>query len=172
MKRVGWPIMLLGAVLVHQGVWAEGHPVATISVSGESVDLEAPAGGRTVIMSLPLYRSAGVRYFSAGVGLEERSAEYPPFPLKIVFTAGGKPFLSGVAVTIQPANAGAIAIPREQVEGPWLFVDLSPGLYDVTATFGDQTQHLKGIRVESGKQKVVYLRWKDDRNTAATAIAE
>ncbi len=116
--------------------------------------------------SLPLYRSGAVRYFSAGVGLEERSTAYPPFPLKIVFTAGGKPFLSGVAVTIQPIKGAAVAIPRERVDGPWLFVELAPGLYEIAATYGDQTEHRKAVKVESGKQTVVYFRWKEDRGVA------
>ena len=36
--------------------------------------------------------------------MEERQAEYPPFSLKLVFTAGGKPYLAGVDVTIKPAK--------------------------------------------------------------------
>ncbi|HJT22796.1 MAG TPA: hypothetical protein VJ746_20145, partial [Nitrospira sp.] len=122
--------------------------------------------GRTVTNALPLYRDGATRYFSAGVGLEERSAEYPAFPLKMIFTAGGKPFLSGVDVTIQPAQGAAIAIPRERVDGPWLFVELAPGLYEIAAAYGDQVERLKAVKVEPGKQTVVYFRWKQDRGVA------
>ena len=79
---------------------------ASISDSGEFVELRQEGEGRTVVDLLPLHRSGGARYFSAGVGLEARAVEYPPFSLKIVFTAGGKPFLSGVAVAIQPSSKG------------------------------------------------------------------
>ncbi len=68
-------------------------------------------------------------------------------------------------MTIQPAKGGAaLTIPREQVDGPWLFVDLAPGVYDVTATHGDSTQRVKGMKVQAGKQQTMYLRWPEDRS--------
>lgn len=144
--------------------FAEEGPVARVSESGDAIEMGQQADGKTLPHRLPLYRAGAVRYFSAGVGLEERAAHYPSFPLKLVFTAGGKPFLAGVAVAIQPVQGGAaVAIPGEQVDGPWLFVDLAPGLYDVTALHGGVTQVLKGVRVEAGKQRTVYVRWTEDR---------
>ena len=141
---------------------AEGGLTARVGQSGEFLELEQ-SNGQVIKDYLPLYRAGGVRYFSVGVGLEERQAQYPPFSLKLVFTAGGKPYVSGVDVTIQPAKgAAAITISREQVEGPWLFVDLPPGTYDITATYGEHKQTLKGIKVVGGKQKTVYLRWTED----------
>lgn len=164
---VGW-VSLGGAI----GPAAAGG-VASIGESGEFVELSHEVEGRKVVDHLPLYRSGGLRYFSAGVGLEERSAEYPPFPLKIVFTAGGKPFLSGVAVTIQPSKGGAAwSIPREQVEGPWLFVDVPAGVYNVMAEYGGQTQTLKGIKVDPARQQTLYLRWSHDRGIATALPAE
>jgi hypothetical protein len=146
---------------------------ASIGDSGEFVELRHEGDGRTVVDLLPLHRSGDARYFSAGVGLEAREAEYPPFSLKIVFTAGGKPFLSGVAVAIQPSKGGAaVAISREQVDGPWLFVDLPTGSYDVTATYDDNAQTLTRIKVEAGRQKTVYLRWSEDRGIPASLPAE
>ena len=44
----------------------------------------------------PLYHSGTIRYFSTGIGQVEREAAYPPFALKLVFTAGGKSFVTGV----------------------------------------------------------------------------
>lgn len=152
---------------------AEGNTVARIGQSGEVLELEQQIDGKVLKNYLPLHEKGGVRYFSAGVGLEERSAEYPAFSLKLVFTAGGKPFLAGVDVAIQPAKGGAaLRIPREQVEGPWLFVDLPSGIYDITATHGDRTQVLKGVNVSAGKQRIVYLRWAEDRGSAGRLPAE
>jgi hypothetical protein len=148
--------------------FAEGRVVARIGQSEEFLELEHQVNGQITKNYLPLHRAGGVRYFSAGVGLEERAAEYPPFSLKLVFTAGGKPFLAGVDVTIQPAKGGtAIRVPREHVEGPWLFVDLPPGIYDIAATHVDREQTLKGVKVESGKRQTLHLRWTDDRGMAA-----
>lgn len=152
---------------------ADGGGVARIGASSEFVELSHQIEGRTTIDLLPLHRVGDVRYFSAGIGLEERAAQYPPFSLKIVFTAGGKPFLSGVSVTIQPVKGGAaVTIPPEQVEGPWLFVDLAPGVYNVTAIHRDRKQGLTGIAVEAGKQKTIHLRWSEDRGLAGALPIE
>jgi hypothetical protein len=147
--------------------FASDGGVARIGATGEVVELRHQADGRTVVDSLPLHRAGGIRYFSAGVGLEERKAEYPPFSLKVVFTAGGKPYLSGVSVTIRQGKGGTVlTIPQDRVEGPWLFVDLAPGTYDISATQSDRAQGLKGVKVEAGKQTVVHLRWIEDRGIA------
>jgi hypothetical protein len=169
-------------ILVVLAVWvvgagavslAEGGAVARIGPSGDVIELSHRADGRPVVDVLPLHRVGVVRYFSAGVGIEERAAEYPPFPLKLVLTAGGKPFLAGVTVSIRAHKSGtALTIPREQVEGPWLFVDLPPGLYDLTATYGNSTQRLNGIKIEAGKQKTVYVRWPEDPGLAGNLPAE
>ena len=74
---------------------ADGGPIARVGESGEFLELEFQANGQAAKESLPLYRANGVRYFSAGVGIEERTAEYPPFSLKLVFTAGESPFWLG-----------------------------------------------------------------------------
>lgn len=157
-----WSSLCGGMSLVH------GSPVSQIVESGEFFELEYQVNGQRSKGSLPLYRADGVRYFSAGVGIEERSAEYPPFSLKLVFTAGGKPFLAGVAVTIQPTKGGpAINIPRGHVNGPWLFVDLPSGTYHITAIHADRTQGLKGVRVEAGKTKTLHLRWQEEAESVA-----
>ncbi|HEV2173183.1 MAG TPA: carboxypeptidase-like regulatory domain-containing protein [Nitrospira sp.] len=151
---------------------AEGGLIARVGQSGEFLELEQ-SNGQVIKDYLPLYRAGGVRYFSVGVGLEERQAQYPPFSLKLVFTAGGKPYLAGVDVTIQPAKgAAAITISREQVEGPWLFVDLPPGTYDISATYGQHKQALEGIKVVGGKQKTVHLRWAEDTGPTVKAPNE
>jgi hypothetical protein len=158
----------LVAGLVVWGMGGQGDPVhagvvVQMGDSGEYLELRHSVE-QTMIERLPLYRSGGLRYFSAGVGVEERMAEYPPFSLKLVFTAGGKPYLAGVSVTIQPASGGtALTIPPEQVEGPWLFVDLPSGIYDVTATHGDRRQSLTRIQVDAGQQRTIHLRWAEDR---------
>ncbi len=147
--------------------------VATIGSSGDMVDLSHRSGDHAVVDRIPLHRSGDVRYFSAGVGLDERSAKYPPFSLKLVFTAGGKPFLAGVSVTIKPAKGGAaITVPPEEVNGPWLFVDLPPGVYNLTALHRDREQGINGIKIEAGKQKEIQVRWPEDRGLPVPLPAE
>ncbi|HZC67841.1 MAG TPA: hypothetical protein VE201_04405, partial [Nitrospirales bacterium] len=67
----------------------------------DSLELQISGDGGTPIKeTIPIHRVGSIRYFSAGIGLEERSAQYPSFPLKLVFVAGRKAYLSQVSVTI------------------------------------------------------------------------
>lgn len=152
---------------------AEEGSLARISGSGDFIELSRQVNGRTSQQSLPLYREGTARYFTAGVGLEERAAKYPPFPLKLVFTAEGKHFLTGVSVSIQSVKGGAaLEIPEDRVEGPWLFVDLAPGQYNVTAIHGGSKHVLKGVNVEAGKQQTIYLRWAKDHGLSRPLPSE
>jgi hypothetical protein len=141
--------------------------VARVLPSGDGVQLDYQGVEGVQHDIIPLYQVGAVRYFSAGIGLDERQADYPSFALKLVFTAGGKPFLTGVTVTIQgPKGMDKIVIPGELVTGPWLFVDVPAGTYDISGVQGDQPQALKAVKVERGKTTVVYLRWPEDRGIA------
>ncbi|HQX22788.1 MAG TPA: hypothetical protein PLU01_05395, partial [Nitrospira sp.] len=121
----------------------------------------------------PLYHSGKVHYFSAGIGQVEREAAYPPFPLKLVFTAGGKPFVTGVEVVLrQSKGATVLTVPREQVTGPWLFIDVPDGAYEVAATLGGQIQQVKGIHVRRGHVTTQHVRWAEDRSPVLPAQAE
>jgi len=154
-------VLLIGLVAFEQ---AGAGGVARVLPSGDGIQMEYQGVQGMPQDVIPLYRAGTVRYFSAGIGLDERGAEYPPFALKLVFTAGGKPFLTGVTVTIQgPKGSEQIVIPGERVTGPWLFVDLPAGTYNISAVQADQTQTLKSVKVERGKTTVVYLRWPEDR---------
>jgi hypothetical protein len=152
---------------------AEGGGVARVLPSGDGVQIEYQGVEGMQQDIIPLYQAGAARYFSAGIGLDERGADYPPFALKLVFTAGGKPFLTGVTVTIQgPKGMEKIVIPRERVTGPWLFVDVPAGTYDISAAQADQTQTLKSVKVERGKTRVVYLRWPEDRGIKLSSSVE
>ena len=143
-------------------VYAEGSSIARIGPTGEFLELQRSSGGPIVKDYLPLHQSGNIRYFSAGVGVEERQVEYPPFSLKLVFTAGGKPYVTGVEMAIRSVQGEtAVSIPKEQIEGPWLFVDLPSGIYDITAIYGAENRSA-GVRIVTGKQKTLYLRWAQD----------
>jgi hypothetical protein len=50
-----------------------------------------------------------------------------------------------------------------------LFVELPSGTYHLTAIHADRTQGLKGVTVEAGKTKTVYLRWPEERGSEASS---
>ncbi len=139
---------------------AEAKPIARVLPSGDGIELIGAPGSGTYLEPLPLYRSGGMRYFSAGVGLEERDVDYPPFPLKLILVAGGGAYLSIVAVTITNDDGTLrLDIPKEHVNGPWIFIDLPPGSYQVTARRDGDTVEKKSVKVTEGAVRTVYLRW-------------
>jgi len=169
-------IVLASAVWWCSDDWAakaEGHSTARIGPSGEFLEWQRASDGQIVKDYLPLRQNGSIRYFSAGVGLEERQAEYPPFSLKLVFTAGGKPYLTGVDVAIRSVKSEmTVRIPKDQIEGPWLFIDLPSGAYDITAAYGNQKRSATGVTIVQGKQKTLYLRWAEDAGAIVNIPAE
>ncbi|MCS6287787.1 MAG: hypothetical protein H8K10_02285 [Nitrospira sp.] len=165
--------------MVALGLWmAWVEPVAAgvttrMLPNGDAIELEFPTDVGTQKETLPLYHSGKIPYFSAGIGQVEREAAYPPFSLKLVFTAGGKPFVTGVEVVLrQSRGATLLTVPREQVTGPWLFIDLPDGTYEVAATLGGQMQQVKGIKVRRGHVTAQHVRWAEDRSPVLPAQAE
>jgi hypothetical protein len=161
---------VLGSVLcltlvAHSGSFkslSEAAPTAKVTPSGEGIELEFTEEDGTVSKeTLTLYKAGAIRYFSAGMGLEERAAPYPPFPLKLIFVAEPKAYLSRVSVTITDAKGAVqLQVPAEQVTGPWLYVDLPAGTYNITASRDGQDQVKGQVSVEKGGVKTLYLRWK------------
>ena len=138
--------------------------VILVSTSDEVWQLQYQVEGKLHTETIPLYRQGKARYLSAGVGIEERSAIYPSFPLKLVFTAGGRPYVAGVTVTVEAVNSSLqIGIPPEEITGPWLFLDLPDGTYHISATMEKRTERLTHVKVEHGRQRTLYMRWPEDR---------
>ena len=136
---------------------------ATGIPSGDGIELEyTGADGITAQTILPIYHVGAAQYFSAGTGVEERAAQYPPFPLKLVFLAGPKAYITQVAVTIKDTKGALnLLVPGEQVTGPWLFVDLPAGTYDITAIRRDRSEIRQKVEVGAGGTRTVYFRWKE-----------
>ena len=133
---------------------------ATMLPSGDAIELSGEGAAASFKTTIPVYRSGEVRYFSAGVGLEERLAKYPAFPLKLIFVAGPKAYLSKVSVTItNDSGTVRVDIPGDHVNGPWLFVDLPAGTYNIEAVSRGDRIEQAGVRATQGKTRTVYLRW-------------
>ena len=130
----------------------------------DSLELQISADSGTPIReTIPIHRVGSIRYFSAGVGLEERSAKYPPFPLKLVFVAGPKAYLSQISVMIMDREGKVhLQIPPAQVTGPWLFLDLPPGNYDISAEGPGKASIKEHVTLSAKETKTIYLRWKEE----------
>lgn len=123
--------------------------------------LEIPlqTGSIPKILTFPVYEQETIQYFSAGLGKEERSLTYPPFPLKLVFVQGERAFLAGVSIQITNEGGTNFNIPGEEVEGPWLFINLPTGTYVVSGTDSNGTTIKKTITVQIDKSTIVHFRW-------------
>ena len=113
-------------------------------------------------LKFPLYKGEGFQYFSAGVGLEERRLTYPPYPLKLVLVAGARAFLSNVSITVRQLDGPlSFDIPADHVEGPWVFMDISPGTYLITAANKHEKTIEKQVSIVENQTQVIHLRWPD-----------
>jgi hypothetical protein len=157
---IGWTLVAPHGPL--QSV-SEAATVARVTPSGEGIELEyTDENGTTIKDTIPIHRAGTIRYFSAGMGVVEREPTYPPFPLKLIFVAGPRAYTSRVAVTIADSKGAVVLdVPREQVTGPWLFVDLPAGTYDITADRSDHPPIKQRVEIAPGRVKTVYLRWKE-----------
>ena len=132
----------------------EISPAVTSSV------LEVPSSDKEVKLTFTLFKVNDVQYFSAGVGVEERNASYPNFPLKLIFVQGERAFLAGVTISITKSDGTTLAeIPSDHVMGPWLFVELPTGTYTITAIDSRQRIIKKEASVGEGGTSVVHFRW-------------
>lgn len=139
-------------------------PMVRIMPSGDNLELVlSEDGGTPITETIPIHRVGTFRYFNAGVGVEERSVEYPSFPLKLVFVAGPQAYVTQVSVTITDREGKVrLQIPPKQVSGPWLFVDLPPGNYDITAERSGGDTIKVYVTLTAKETKTIYLRWKEE----------
>ena len=139
---------------------ADTRPQARLVPEKNRVEIGINNGMPHETRKLPLYEQRQIQYFSAGVGLEEREAQYPRFSLKCVFVEEPKPFLARVAVTVRDEQGREVLqVPGEQVNGPWLFIDLPKGQYVVTATRSDGFEVQRKIAVEETSTTTVHFHW-------------
>lgn len=85
--------------------------------------------------------------------------------LDIPTDIGGKSFVTGVMVTLRNAmGATVLTVPAEHITGPWLFIDLPEGMYEVTATLGGVVQVVKAIKMKPEKSLTQHVRWSEDHS--------
>jgi len=139
-----------------------GFPLTAIASSNQTSKLEIPVPGDTIpkTLTFPLYEKKGIRYFSAGIGKEERSLPYPPYALKLIFVKGDRAFLAGVTIEIRTKDGNEIiTIPAKEVQGPWLFIDLPSGNYLIKTTSSDGKTLEKSVKITKNASSVIHFRW-------------
>ncbi len=156
-------LFLLGVVLLvllGNATVGLGKPIARESELGDALELLDNEKGGSVLSVFRVHQFVDLRYFAAGVGKAEIQATYPPFPLKLVFTESGGAYLALVSVSIHNVDGdGEWRIPASHVTGPWLFLDLKPGRYDVEVRRGANVKTRDKVLVTANRQNTVHFMW-------------
>jgi hypothetical protein len=102
----------------------------------------------------------GFSYMSGGVGSDERAVleeRGKAFNVKLVFAEQRGPFLADVKVVIDDGK-GTEIVALASV-GPWLYIHLPPGRYNVKATYMGETKELRNLHVAKDKSVKLALTW-------------
>ncbi len=94
----------------------------------------------------------GYPYLFGGVSSNEREAmeeRAKDYNLKLVFAEKNGSYLSGVRVTLSNTKQGEIL--AVTTEGPWFYIRLPAGTYDIKADFNGQTKQLKSLNLTKDK---------------------
>jgi hypothetical protein len=102
----------------------------------------------------------GYPYMSGGVGIEERDTmrkEAKGYDLDLAFTDRAGHFLSDVSVTIIDMHGNQIV--DTSTAGPWFYIALPDGKYDVKATYDNQIEEIKNLEVSEDHATVRLMHW-------------
>ncbi len=115
-------------------------------------------GGSPTAYTIPIYQVGTLRYISTGVGIEERRATYPSFPLKVIFADRSGAYVTAVAVAILDREGQTILeFAQEDIVGPWLLVDLPRGSYTVKGTRAHVPPVTKQVQLHASTPQTIYL---------------
>jgi hypothetical protein len=118
--------------------------------------------------AMPAHGAAGkagsgmeqMHVLSGGVGADERqqlAQQAKGYELKLVFTSNKGAYLADVPVQVSDGKGNVVV--DAVAQGPWMFVDLKPGVYTVKATFDGKTETRKVTL--GNNQKVLQFRWSE-----------
>jgi hypothetical protein len=102
----------------------------------------------------------GFPYVSGGVGADERAAleeRGKAFNVKLAFAEQRGPYLADVNVMIVDGKGAEILSLASA--GPWFYIHLPPGRYNVKATYNGQTKEIRNLQVPKDKAVSRVLTW-------------
>jgi hypothetical protein len=102
----------------------------------------------------------GFRYMTGGVGLEEREIMQSldaDYNLKLSFPELSGDYLSDVRIMMEDQSGKEIV--NMTTNGPWLYVKVPPGTYDVEASFEGETRQIENLHLPKGDRVTRLLHW-------------
>jgi len=147
LSRQGWVVLLL--VLAFD-------PLRCSRPTTQAVAAEFPPS----IVITEGKTAQGFPYLSGGVGSDERAAleeRGKAFNVKLAFAEQRGPYLADVNVMIVDGKGAEILSLASA--GPWFYIQLPPGRYNVKATYKGQTQGIRNLQVAKDKALSRTLTW-------------
>jgi hypothetical protein len=105
----------------------------------------------------------GILYMSGGVGTEERAQMKKlteAYNLGLSFAGKSRQYLTDIKLVILDANGNEII--GTIADGPWFYIQLPPGSYNVNAMFKDKTHEVKNLRIPRAGRVLRTLIWDVD----------
>lgn len=103
---------------------------------------------------------AGVAYMTGGIGIAEREAmerQGRDYNLKLSFSEKGGVYLTDVRVAVENRNGKEMI--NITTNGPWLYLQLPPGTYNVKTVYNGESQRIENLRVTGADRVQRILRW-------------
>jgi hypothetical protein len=142
-----WPLLLVFNLLLFSPWMLAGNVLAQSSI-------ENPPG---ILMAAS---DKGFRYMTGGIGLEEREIMQrwgTDYNLKLTFAELSGDYLSDVRIAMQDQNGKNVI--NMTTNGPWLYVKLPAGTYDVKASFEGETRQIENLHLPKGDRVTRLLHW-------------
>lgn len=143
-----WTLVLLGFGLLVFAPW----------ILNEKIFAQSSPGNPPGILRGSTEQGYG--YMTGGIGLDEREVMESwgaPYNLKLSFAELSGVFLSDVGLSIMDENGREII--RTTTNGPWFYIKLPPGTYNVNATFEDDAKEIKNLHLPKGQRVSRFLHW-------------
>lgn len=102
----------------------------------------------------------GYAFMSGGVGIEERNLmqrKAGAYDLDLSFADKQGHYLSDVSVVIDDENGTQLV--NSTATGPFFYIDLPTGKYDVKASFDNQTEEIKNLNISKDHSTKELLHW-------------
>jgi len=102
----------------------------------------------------------GYSYMSGGVGVEERDQmkqQANRYDLELSFADHSGEYLSDVRVAIDDGRGKEII--NTTTAGPWFYIQLPAGKYDVKATFDNRQEKIEDLQISEGHPVTRLLHW-------------